>query len=730
MGTPPLTSPSSESTARHSHSTSSGPTTPTVWRNTVRFLHCAFDSDEEDDGDIGTCGGLESNAGSSRWHARLPLTPTKTGNGVKTSPSRFLVKGTVTPSRAAPLFARFSKDRRAAQRIGQSEWSDSDDEEEENRVDVHASVLLTPTKRSPLASKYAKRPLLEPSHRIESHSGRQHGDKFVSFASSSSERRHSHFITPSLRASQPPLMPISIPTLQRPCMATSNVASYMLAMRSNNVGHLSYATSARGSMALAAGRGVLGAARLLGGGGPGLASNLSHRSFHQTFQTSSNPSNDLFTLPSEQVDRQFSHPLSAEYANSSRCLSGQKAQWLAVGSNEGRVYLLNTREGGIPHGDGSTPSWLAHDGSIFEVKWRADDEVIATGGSDYRIRIWNTATGDEVRSFSGHRGTPRSIAWDSESNGNILASGGRDGAIHVYDIRTRAASSGSDGDPVISLWGAHTYEPPRPLRGPGSRGGRRGAHGRASYPKGVTSLTYVPGRGRNTLCSAGCGDGVLKLWDLRSVASNQQLDRESLTGTPDIRPFEQGPDVSMQFRQNKSPHGISSIVASSTKIFAACTDGCIYTLPAADLLTPNTTGIGLPAVPLFDAAQRGNTLYARLALHDDERTLALGCNSGTITVWDTHAATLASAELASLGVNMASACSSTGLPSLPSYGDGHEDLMEKAKPAILRGGHRSNYEINGISWSHGMQGPTLASISDDYTIRTWYATNSAAEEGY
>lgn len=63
----------------------------------------------------------------------------------------------------------------------------------------------------------------------------------------------------------------------------------------------------------------------------------------------------------------------------------------------------------------------------------------------------------------------------------------------------------------------------------------------------------------------------------------------------------------------------------------------IYTMPLADLTASALTPLGASA-PLHDSAQSGNTLYARLALHDDERTLALGCNSGTVTLWDTWAA--------------------------------------------------------------------------------------------
>lgn len=754
MRTPPLASPSSsDSFARTTIFSSSGPSTPTKsWRGNIHGLHHAFDDDSssEDEGDNGLSGDrLARKRGSKVIAIKSKSQP---------SPSRFIIKGTVTPSRAAPLFARFSKDRRAAQRSKKktTDWSESEEENDEN-FDLNrgsGSSPWTPTKLTPRSRSQIRQPLIDRSPLKSKHQRSSSSCLTSSPSKGSATPPHnvnqSRFIPASFRNAQPPPMPVPIPLSHRAGLVTTNMASYMHAMRSNNLGHLSFATSSRGNTMGSLGRGVLSVAGRLGGGGSGRMCNFSQRAFHSNFATTSNPSYDLFTLPSEQSPHQFSHPICGEYANSSRSLSGQQAQWLAVGNNEGRLFLLNTLEGAMVKDDGSTPSWLAHDGSIFEVKWRPDDEMIATGGSDYQIRVWNTATGEQVRSFSGHRGTPRSIAWDPNGNGNILSSGGRDGAIHLYDLRVPGMPTNEEHDdsssgstPIASIWGAHTTEPVRPLKGPGSRGGKRGAQGRATYPKGITSLTYVPGRGANILCSAGCGDGIVKLWDLRTMASYDDINMIDQTSQDSMTindPLEAGLDISLRFTKNKSSHGISSIVASSTKVFAACTDGCIYTLPLDDLKASSISDLGLPIGPMFDPAQRGNSLYARLALHDDERTLALGCSSGSISVWDTYAATKAASELSSLGVNMANLPLSTTRSSqfvqdteydlqnttepVSIYGQGQEDLIEMAKPTILKGAHLSTFEINSISWAHGPNGPTLATISDDHTIRTWSASQN------
>ena len=143
MQTPPLTSPSSsDSFARTTTILSSGgPSTPTrSWKGTVHSLHHAFDESSDEEGDD-LFGGR-----SIRRTAKFNTNKSKPS---QPSPSRFIIKGTVTPSRAAPLFARFSKDRRAAQRTKKrgADWSDSEDDDEENidrRRNISDISPLTP----------------------------------------------------------------------------------------------------------------------------------------------------------------------------------------------------------------------------------------------------------------------------------------------------------------------------------------------------------------------------------------------------------------------------------------------------------------------------------------------------------------------------------------------------------------------------------------------------------
>lgn len=59
----------------------------------------------------------------------------------------------------------------------------------------------------------------------------------------------------------------------------------------------------------------------------------------------------------------------------------------------------------------------------------------------------------------------------------------------------------------------------------------------------------------------------------------------------------------------------------------------IYSTPTASLLEGLTVTQG-GGRPLFASVQRQNTLYAKMSLNDDDRLLAIGCNSGDILLWD------------------------------------------------------------------------------------------------
>jgi WD40 repeat protein len=110
-----------------------------------------------------------------------------------------------------------------------------------------------------------------------------------------------------------------------------------------------------------------------------------------------------------------------------------------------------------------------------------DGNKFASGGmnnkNDFYIKIWDTATGANLKSFNAHNRTIGSIAWSPD--GSKLVSGSEDGTIKIWDIATGenlktllgdtyhldSVAWSPDGnlivssghDDTIKIWGLSTY---------------------------------------------------------------------------------------------------------------------------------------------------------------------------------------------------------------------------------------------------------------------------------
>lgn len=86
---------------------------------------------------------------------------------------------------------------------------------------------------------------------------------------------------------------------------------------------------------------------------------------------------------------------------------------------------------------GSIGSWFdTSKGFIDAIAISPDDKIIASGGSDQPIQLWNFQTGklETVLSNSDHEGFVHCLAFSPD--GQTLASGGKDNTIKIWNYRT------------------------------------------------------------------------------------------------------------------------------------------------------------------------------------------------------------------------------------------------------------------------------------------------------
>jgi RNA polymerase sigma factor (sigma-70 family) len=105
---------------------------------------------------------------------------------------------------------------------------------------------------------------------------------------------------------------------------------------------------------------------------------------------------------------------------------------LAVTSRGETIHLLDVEQGKVIRS-------FAHKETVFAVAFSPDGQLLAGGGYDseggtYFGRLWEVATGKELRRFSCGKGGIRTLAFAPD--GKTLAGGGDDGRMRLWDVET------------------------------------------------------------------------------------------------------------------------------------------------------------------------------------------------------------------------------------------------------------------------------------------------------
>lgn len=195
----------------------------------------------------------------------------------------------------------------------------------------------------------------------------------------------------------------------------------------------------------------------------------------------------------------------------------------------GEVRLYNLPPAGLPD---PKPKHIlaAHADLIYDLTFSPDNKLLATTGYDRLIKLWDVATGKEVRTLKDHSDTVYALSFGPDSK--LLASGAADRAVKVWDVATgkRLYTLGESTDWIYAV----AWSPDgRQLAAAGvdksirvweaTASGGKLVHSVFAHEEPVTKLVYS--RDGKTLYSVSEGRSI-KAWDMERMVERKTYDKE------------------------------------------------------------------------------------------------------------------------------------------------------------------------------------------------------------
>mgnify|MGYP003525084962 CR=1 FL=1 len=149
-----------------------------------------------------------------------------------------------------------------------------------------------------------------------------------------------------------------------------------------------------------------------------------------------------------------------------------------------------------------------HFNAVFDVAWMPHHMKLISASGDHTARLWDAETEKLtcIREFCGHSRSVK-VATFPKNNCSMFATGGRDGAIMIWDTRS------SPENEIIQkvdnrIHNAHVGSSTPSTPSSGRRRGTRSATPKLPANASNSSVTGLVFQDENTLISCGPGDGI------------------------------------------------------------------------------------------------------------------------------------------------------------------------------------------------------------------------------
>ncbi|HMF13999.1 MAG TPA: thioredoxin fold domain-containing protein, partial [Gemmataceae bacterium] len=140
----------------------------------------------------------------------------------------------------------------------------------------------------------------------------------------------------------------------------------------------------------------------------------------------------------KELVRRLEQPTAFAAANESRLLAGHDLVESVAVAPDGSRILSSGYDDTVRLWDLATGQeirrFFGHKEMVHGLAFLPDGKRIVTSGKDGTVRLWDVETGKEIRQFTGHEGPVRCLALSPD--GKRLLTGGQDKTLRLWDVET------------------------------------------------------------------------------------------------------------------------------------------------------------------------------------------------------------------------------------------------------------------------------------------------------
>ena len=156
-----------------------------------------------------------------------------------------------------------------------------------------------------------------------------------------------------------------------------------------------------------------------------------------------------------------------------------------------------------------------HTETVYAAAISADGKIAATGSFDKSVKVWDPATGKDIRQLAGKNGhTNQILSLAFSPDGAVLASGGSDNSAKLWDVKTAPKAGETDPTPTKSL----------------------------AHPNLVDAVAFDK---TGTQLATACHDGILRIWDVAKGTATKTINAHTLPVVSPIYTVAWSPDAKL-----------------------------------------------------------------------------------------------------------------------------------------------------------------------------------------